>query len=400
MLPPAPPQHKDDLRKKALSSILASSPQASNPLVLHQKRDEEEEVVQDEEEEEEEGDMFPAESDLNFPQRQSKLLVPKLASWEQYWDHRLDLWLPERMHSLNQNERMVPDLVPIINEVCKPTCDTKSQSLRKGRFSVHTPGSSGRVVLYIVSQFGPVFHQLHRKGRFSVYMACNSGRVVCSRAFGAPQCGTVFHQPRRKGHFSVYMAGNLGRVVCSTTFSALQCGPVFHQPCRKGHFNVYMAGNSGPVVLCCHGGGYTGLSWSLVACQLKDKSELVAEDMKISRGGYLRPETGVFLRAPCMCVPQLAVFNLTLFKTVALGFESRQLGHACLMSRGINPSVWQSPIHGAKAPRFAGFLVNFTPSALAHPVCPPPRNLASTPSKPCKASLQHQGVRRGCCLRR
>jgi hypothetical protein len=50
---------------------------------------------------------------------------------------------------------------------------------------------------------------------------------------------------------------------------------------RKGRFSVYVAGTSGPVVLCCHGGGYTGTSWSLVASQLKDKCVNVA-----CRAGY------------------------------------------------------------------------------------------------------------------
>lgn len=32
-----------------------------------------------------------------------------------------------------------------------------------------------------------------------------------------------------------------------------------------------LPGSSGPVVLCLHGGGYTGLSWALIARRLKDK---------------------------------------------------------------------------------------------------------------------------------
>ena len=52
-----------------------------------------------------------------------------------------------------------------------------------------------------------------------------------------------------------------------------------HCPCpqrargrRGGKFNVYTAGPpTGPVVFCIHGGGYTGLTWSLVAQKLKDK---------------------------------------------------------------------------------------------------------------------------------
>eukprot|EP00882_Tetradesmus_deserticola_P021238 GHRQ01022991.1.p2 GENE.GHRQ01022991.1~~GHRQ01022991.1.p2 ORF type:complete len:137 (+),score=16.11 GHRQ01022991.1:380-790(+) len=39
----------------------------------------------------------------------------------------------------------------------------------------------------------------------------------------------------------------------------------------RGSFNVYQAGSAGAVVLCLHGGGYTGLTWSLVAQHLKDR---------------------------------------------------------------------------------------------------------------------------------
>lgn len=38
---------------------------------------------------------------------------------------------------------------------------------------------------------------------------------------------------------------------------------------RRGSFAVYTAGSEGAVVLCLHGGGYTGLTWSLVAQRLK-----------------------------------------------------------------------------------------------------------------------------------
>lgn len=44
--------------------------------------------------------------------------------------------------------------------------------------------------------------------------------------------------------------------------------------------NVYTAGSSGPVVLCVHGCGYTGLTWSLVANCLKDKYRVVAPDLR------------------------------------------------------------------------------------------------------------------------
>eukprot|EP00879_Flechtneria_rotunda_P005408 GHRR01005699.1.p1 GENE.GHRR01005699.1~~GHRR01005699.1.p1 ORF type:complete len:437 (+),score=84.88 GHRR01005699.1:148-1311(+) len=48
----------------------------------------------------------------------------------------------------------------------------------------------------------------------------------------------------------------------------------------RGAFNVYQAGSTGAVVFCLHGGGYTGLTWSLVARQLKDRYRVVAMDLR------------------------------------------------------------------------------------------------------------------------
>jgi hypothetical protein len=89
MLPPARPKHKDDMRKQALSSILAA-----NSPTLEQKQQQEpnEEAVV---EEEAEDDFSFASNGLQCPQRQSKQL-PKLASWEQYWDERREVKLPDR----------------------------------------------------------------------------------------------------------------------------------------------------------------------------------------------------------------------------------------------------------------------------------------------------------------
>ncbi|EFJ40833.1 hypothetical protein VOLCADRAFT_77814 [Volvox carteri f. nagariensis] len=53
-----------------------------------------------------------------------------------------------------------------------------------------------------------------------------------------------------------------------------------HLPGRGGTFNVYVAGTEGPIVMCVHGGGYSGLTWSLVAKRLKDKYRVVAPDMR------------------------------------------------------------------------------------------------------------------------
>jgi hypothetical protein len=50
----------------------------------------------------------------------------------------------------------------------------------------------------------------------------------------------------------------------------------------RGLFNYYSSGKEGdPVVLFVHGGGYTGLTWSLVAKKLKNKNlRLIAPDLR------------------------------------------------------------------------------------------------------------------------
>lgn len=51
-------------------------------------------------------------------------------------------------------------------------------------------------------------------------------------------------------------------------------------PSRSAKFHVYKAGQAGAVVFCIHGGGYTGLTWSLVAKKLKDKYRVIAPDLR------------------------------------------------------------------------------------------------------------------------
>lgn len=40
----------------------------------------------------------------------------------------------------------------------------------------------------------------------------------------------------------------------------------------RGRCRLYLSGSTGPVLYCLHGGGYTGLTWSLVAAAVKDRS--------------------------------------------------------------------------------------------------------------------------------
>ncbi|KAJ8618710.1 hypothetical protein MRB53_014896 [Persea americana] len=45
-------------------------------------------------------------------------------------------------------------------------------------------------------------------------------------------------------------------------------------------FHLYMAGSQGPVVFCLHGGGYSGLSFALAASEIKEKTRVVAMDLR------------------------------------------------------------------------------------------------------------------------
>ncbi|GFQ00636.1 protein phosphatase methylesterase 1 [Phtheirospermum japonicum] len=45
-------------------------------------------------------------------------------------------------------------------------------------------------------------------------------------------------------------------------------------------FHIYKAGSVGPVVFCLHGGGYSGLSFSLFASKIKEKARVVALDLR------------------------------------------------------------------------------------------------------------------------
>lgn len=51
-------------------------------------------------------------------------------------------------------------------------------------------------------------------------------------------------------------------------------------PTQSITFNIYTAGSTGPVVLCLHGGGYSGLTWALVAARLRATCRIIAPDLR------------------------------------------------------------------------------------------------------------------------
>lgn len=63
-----------------------------------------------------------------------------------------------------------------------------------------------------------------------------------------------------------------GTAAHASVTHTMLCAPPTQPSCRGGTFNVYWTGPpDGAVVLCLHGAGYTGLTWSLVATKLKHK---------------------------------------------------------------------------------------------------------------------------------
>lgn len=78
-------------------------------------------------------------------------------------------------------------------------------------------------------------------------------------------------------------------------------------PSRGATFNVYLAGSTGPIVLCLHGGGYTGLTWAIMASQLKDTCQIVAPDL---RGhGLTFSENDLDLSAETLAADVAALWN-------------------------------------------------------------------------------------------
>lgn len=92
-------------------------------------------------------------------------------------------------------------------------------------------------------------------------------------------------------------------------------------PNRKASFNVFIAGkNKGPVVLCLHGGGYTGLTWALVAQQLKDTCRVVAPDL---RGhGHSESDDDADLSADTLAADVIALWD-RLFNNSEVIMEGR-----------------------------------------------------------------------------
>ncbi|CAM6113999.1 unnamed protein product [Calypogeia fissa] len=103
------------------------------------------------------------------------------------------------------------------------------------------------------------------------------------------------------------------REVASSKYSPLPWEGHFDEekdvmiPDTQDVFHVYMAGTQGPVVFCLHGGGYSGLSFALVAGKMKHKVRVVALDM---RGhGLSRTNNDDDLSTETLCSDVLRVIN-------------------------------------------------------------------------------------------
>ncbi|KAG0620353.1 hypothetical protein M758_4G209600 [Ceratodon purpureus] len=103
------------------------------------------------------------------------------------------------------------------------------------------------------------------------------------------------------------------RVSSSSRYSPLPWQGLFDEdkmiaiPDSEDIFHVYLAGTEGPVVFCLHGGGYTGLSFSLIAGKMKEKVRVVAMDM---RGhGLSKTSDNTDLSAETQCQDVLNVIS-------------------------------------------------------------------------------------------
>eukprot|EP01025_Chloroclados_australasicus_P032633 TRINITY_DN3306_c0_g2_i1.p1 TRINITY_DN3306_c0_g2~~TRINITY_DN3306_c0_g2_i1.p1 ORF type:complete len:384 (-),score=35.81 TRINITY_DN3306_c0_g2_i1:81-1115(-) len=61
----------------------------------------------------------------------------------------------------------------------------------------------------------------------------------------------------------------------------------------RGKFKIYCAGCEGPVIYCVHGGGYTGLTWALLAQNLKHRCQVIAPDLR-GHGGTMTTDESDF----------------------------------------------------------------------------------------------------------
>jgi Alpha/beta hydrolase family len=68
---------------------------------------------------------------------------------------------------------------------------------------------------------------------------------------------------------------------------------------------VYLAGKTGPIFLCLHGGGYTGLSWALVAERLKESCRVVAPDLRGHGGTVTDCDTDMSVQTLAQVTVQL-----------------------------------------------------------------------------------------------
>ncbi|KAL3845701.1 hypothetical protein ACJIZ3_003104 [Penstemon smallii] len=72
-------------------------------------------------------------------------------------------------------------------------------------------------------------------------------------------------------------------------------------------FHIYKAGTEGPVVFCLHGGGYSGLSFTLSASKIKEKARVIALDL---RGhGKSSTDNDLDLSIETLCNDVLAVLK-------------------------------------------------------------------------------------------
>jgi pimeloyl-ACP methyl ester carboxylesterase len=141
-------------------------------------------------------------------------------------------------------------------------------------------------------------------------------------------------------------------------------------------FNIYSAGPppspTVPVVMCLHGGGYTGLTWAIVASRLKPHCRVIAPDLRghgltttTTHTTYDTTNTNNKNRDSDLSLDTLASDVVAIWKSLFLASSTSRPPRTILLGHSMG---------GAVAVKAASLLLTIKPS-----IIPPPTPVSSSP---------------------